>query len=395
MTENFSMQLHNKTQQYIKKSEYNTKQLYDIIKLHDISSSNIIPNRKIFINNQANQEMTQLKKHDKTKSNKLKCIKTNELFYYNGIISSSFFTERKLCKTKQNEYEFAQVLCNKNWLLVQTIFCQFSHKKIFNPKNIDIIHIGDNDGGIVSGIYYYLNFSNFAKSTGLNHVSSVVKNINWLCMGKNLNNSNDDFNRFKLYYNAISREHDISKHIIRGFANDDICNYSNYKFAKTQIFDNITPSIIFNTLSDINAEVQNIYKPILISLSLATYAKEHTLVITKLLQPTYWDSQYEKYIMLISNMFNEAYIISYPACENNMVYYEYYVISYGIPKLMYLDKLRKRFEYVNSSNSNLFDISDDMIDDDILQKIKKIKTERKKSPLSQLHELIYNLKDII
>lgn len=386
MSENFFMQLHNVTQQYTKKSEHNSKQLYNIVELHDITTPNTITNQRIFTKATASP-IEQI-----TKSNKMKTIKTHERFYYDGIISSSFFTDRNLCKMKEKEYEFSQVLCNKNWLLVHVIFSQFCHKHVFDLKNIDIINIGNSDGGIISGIHYYLNFSNLAKTTKLNHASNAIKNISWLCMDKNLNLSNKNFSKFKLYYNAISRTHNISKHIIHGFANDDICNYANYKFAKTQLFNNTTPNIIFNTLA---SEETHKYKPILISLSLATNVKEHTLIATKLLHPSKWDNIYEKYIALISNMFSETYLMAYPVCENKLAYYEYYIISYGVPKLLYLDKLRRRFEYINSSDPLLFDIIDDVLDVDVLEKIKTFKTKKIKSPLSSLHEIIDNLKDII
>lgn len=365
----FSLDLHNKARRYRKLSEHNEKKVVDMGNLYDVSNESVVSNKMLF----------EADTPEKIYNNQRR-ISTSEKFYNNGIIADMFFGEKNLSKIYKKIYLFSRIFCNKDWLLIQTIFSQLNHP-IFSQKNINVVSLG-NTPGIITGIYYYFMFSNINKTC-----ENPVKNIKWHSMDVANDEHKPLFSRFKIHYNNISPVHDIDNHIIKGFADDNIYNYNNYKLAKSTIFENDKPNIIINT--------NPYYKAILLNMALALNTNKTVISINKLYDAPSWTDSYKKFIFLATIIYKECYLLKYPVCVKNQCYYEYYIVSCDVKNTAFVEKIRNRIEHALAT-SEYIKVVDEMIENTHLYKrIEEYCFRNSQSPLDELHEIIFQLKDVL
>jgi hypothetical protein len=208
-------------------------------------------------------------------------IKTNELYYGNGIIG--------------NMYDIKE--CDYNWLLGYFFNKQFNY---LLKKNTKCFFMGFNNYSFINGMKYFSTISN----------KSIYETINIDWVGMDLNS--------QLFKNKKTEE------IIDGFKSNDLSVYSNLTQCKY---------IIENKFNKINLIINNIKPNInnnktLISASILTLSilKKDGMLLTKILSPENWDGDFLHYILLFAMLFNSVKIFRYPICKNKYIFYKYYLI---------------------------------------------------------------------
>jgi hypothetical protein len=208
-------------------------------------------------------------------------IKTNELYYGNGIIG--------------NMYDIKE--CDYNWLLGYFFNKQFN---CLLKKNTKCFFMGFNNYSFINGMKYFSTISN----------KSIYETINIDWVGMDLNS--------QLFENKITEE------MIDGFKSNDLSVYSNLNQCKY---------IIENKFNKINLIINNIKPNIdnnktLISASILALSilKKDGMLLTKILSPENWDGNFLHYILLFAMLFNSVKIFRYPICKKKYIFYKYYLV---------------------------------------------------------------------
>lgn len=364
-----------------------------IIKLYDVSLKNTLPNNNIF--DFESHEII-LKNINSIKSNYK--TKTNEKFYKNGVIENTFFNNKNDTKLI---HKFSKKICYSNWLLSFNIFLHYtSNKKLdfIKTNKIRLLNIGNGRGDFITGMYYYFNTSNISKK-----IPKLQNfNINWACIDVNNNPENSQYFKFSNLLN-----HHINPEcydIIHGESNDDILEYKNLLYLKNIIdnrFDNI--NIIYNNIKPHSDGKKNKIMLSIAILSLYTL-NNNGLMITKILEPEYWDGSYIDYIILFSLIFNKTDIFRFPIYKKNKIYYQYYLIGCRKKNLIHNTIIGRKLMFLYNKNNIinpklLSSISECVEIDELKQKLNNIKSiylsDNIETPQMELHKNINNLKDLL
>lgn len=287
----------------------------------DVSINMVLPNSLLFeydtlSNIDTFVDFTKLKSSHKSK--------TNESYYNNGILG--------------NLYKIHN--CDYNWVLSYMIFNHYYH--LFN-NCINCFHIGFGNGGFISGMEYF-----FANSKSINNVTYGSKyEINWL---------GTDIKRTK--FSAKHREN-----IIHGFKCDDLILYSNINHAKI---------IIENNMSKINLLTNNVIpnskkNKILISTAILalTVLSNDGLLLTRILNPEYWSSDFLNYILLFGMIFKNAEICRYPICKKSHIKYRYYLVCYKKKHTLHNSNIyRKMILLLRNNETERLIFLPDIVDND-------------------------------
>lgn len=364
-----------------------------IIKLFDISIINNLPNNNIF---DLESHQIILVKKNSVKSNNI--LKTSEKFYKNGFIENTFFNS----KTDTNLiHKFSKKICYYNWLLSFNIFLHYTpNKKLDFIKNnkIRLLNIGNGRGDFITGMYYYFNTSNISKK-----ITKLTNfNINWACIDINNNSENSRYLKFsellKQYINPDCYD------FIHGDSSDDILEYENLVYLKNIIerrFDDI--NIIYN---NIKPQIDGKKNKIMLSIAILSLylLNNNGLMLTKILEPEYWDGSYIDYIILFSLIFNKTDIFRFPVYKKNKIYYQYYLIGCCKKNLIYNKKIGQNLMFLlyksDIINPKLLSSITSCIEiDELKQKLINIKSiyisNNMENPQMELHKNINNLKDFL
>lgn len=320
----------------------------NILNSNDISLANILPNTNLFHlepNKLIIKDRSTVKSHFK--------IIHKEKFYKNGVIENMFFTQPEILLDDDNAQlnlvkYFSTKICDYNWLLSFNIFLYYSNSPEYSfdfVKNneVRLLNLGNGKGDFISGMYYYFTNSNISKITNdTKHLKHY--DIKWL--GTDINNTNANIYFRKLSKLLSTNIKDDTYHIIHGFSNDDILEYKNLMYIKTMV-DNKLESI--NVLYN-NIKPRMIYKKNKVLLSVAIlslYSLSNTgLMITKILEPEYWDGNFINYIVLFALIFNKTEIFRFPVYKNRKTYFRYYLSGCGKKHLIYNKILVRKLIFI-------------------------------------------------
>ena len=383
------------------------------LNLYDITLNECIPNSEIFQINISKTDTTYQRDLDKIiyidpiSKNSTKIlvesqykIKTNEKFYKNGIIENTFFnhinddinyTDIKLFSTK---------ICDYNWLLSFNIFLYYttetnSKLDFVKTKNIRLLNIGNGDGGFISGLYYYLYIS-YKSNTDHNLKQYDLK---WFGIDVNNNISDSHFLRLSKLLDKLDPN---SYQIIHGLINDDITDCKNLMYIKT---------LIENKVNDINVLYNNV-KPrgtknnIMLSIIILSIYSLNLggIMITKILEPEFWDGNFSNYLILASLLFKQTKIFRFPICKNHKTYYRYYLVGYHRKHILYNSIVGMRLIHILSNCklnqklplTNTIGNADEInIWKQKIQDIKNTFTSIIFNPITELQKNIDNLQKII
>lgn len=200
--------------------------------------------------------------------------------------------------------------CDYNWLLGYIVFKQYNH--LFNDK-IDCFHVGFGNGGFILGMQYF--FSNGAMNN---------TQIDWLGVDEKIT---------KFAFNN-------SDNVVHGvicdniMIHDTLCNIKviiNNKFNKVNLITN-------NILPILNK------KKILISIAILVLSTLHPngVLLTRILDPTYWYPDFIQYLLLFGMIFKNMEIFRYPVCKNKCVQYRYYLLCYYKKSVLYESKIYRK-----------------------------------------------------
>lgn len=380
----------------------------DILQMHDVSLECILPNNKVFQldpNKLVVKDRRLIKSHFK--------VNTDEKFYKNGVIDNMFFTQPRISLDYQKDdaktwllHYFSTHICGHNWLLSFNLFLHYtsltnaSSLDFVKTKEVRLLNIGNGKGDFISGMYYYFLNSNISK---VNNETMHLRqyDLKWLGIDTDNNASNIHFRKFnKLLNTNVDPE---TYDIIHGFATDDILEYKNLMYVKT---------MVDNKFGDVNVLYNNIkprmvYKKSKIMLSIAILSlyslNINGLMITKILEPEYWDSNFIDYLVLFSLIFNKTDIFRFPVNKKHKTYYRYYLVGCCKKNLVYNSILGRKLMFVlHNDNIEQPKLLSDITDCDEINKwkqrlliIQSAYTSTIVNPTVELQKNINQLQEII
>lgn len=378
-----------------------------------LSLNEVLPNGPFF--KLTPNKVSDITKPELRSNNK---VTTAELFYKNGIISDAFFTtpEVSLLETTDidKSYLFAQKLCDYNWLLGYIICFHYSHiickvnlKNPMSNTTINVLNMGNGKGDFIAGIYYYFNHS---KISSINHLKCYE--LDWL--GVDIENTYEflHFKKLNKYYKFKQTNeplktdrktsNSLDGHILHGYVDDNLLNDNNVQYVKTTVENRFNKTnIIFN---NIKPRMCNNKNKILLSVAmLSTTLHKNGIMITKILEPEYWDKHFINYLLLFALIFESTEIFRFPVCKNGKGYFRYYLTCHTRKKMLYnniiMIKLRSM---LNNDNIEHPEIIDDLIQNENIKEWKDIVLQHQKlylnslvNPIDELHTIIGKLKDFI
>lgn len=355
-----------------------------MLEFNDISIESALPNDNLF-----NLEPNSVKKLNKASIKSHYKMPSNDSFYKNGIISNIFFKDDitlEECKANPISH-FSKMSCNRNWLLS---FCLFSHYTInindsnskldFNKsKEVKILNTGSGNGGFITGMFYYFNSSSAMKQF----------NINWLCL---------DNNKKSIKFEELSRKYNFTDNIIHGFTNDSLIDHKNLMFIETMIENKYTNvNFIFN---NIRPRMKGNKNKILLSLAFISIASlsKNGIMITKILEPEYWSTEFNNYLILLSLLFHKTEIFRFPVCKKNKSYYRYYLSGSFRKPLLYNTVLSRKIVYLlNHTEIEQAILLGDIIESKEIDEWKEkiINTQKKYTIISNPNEEIHKIINVM
>ena len=354
-----------------------------LLNIYDITLKECIPNLTIFsisfleslekTNKQIDKHSNkQIDKHSNKQTIVIQAlskykIKTNEKFYRKGIIENTFFIKLNHLKfnslnlSESNNYEkertytnfkkFSTKLCDYNWLLSFNIFLYYTNElnsrlDFVKTKDIRLLNIGNGRCGFISGLYYYFYMSN--KSNNDNTLNQYY--LKWIGFDINNNISNSHFVKLSKLLDLLNPD---SYKIIHGIINDDITDCKNLMYIKT---------LIENEFNDVNILYNNI-KPrmekskssgIMLSIIILSLYSLNSggLMITKILEPEFWDNNFINYLTVLALLFKQTKIFRFPVCKNHITYYRYYLFGYCKKIISYNNIVGMRLIYILNTIKN-------------------------------------------
>ena len=351
-----------------------------IIEFNNISLDAVLPNGNLF-----NLEPNTVKKIDNDIKSHFK-IQSNDSFYRNGIISNMYFkNDITLEECDFNLIsEFSKISCNRDWLLSFCIFSRYTvnfsesdSKLDFNKsKEVKILITGSGNGGFITGMFYYFNSSSAMKQF----------NINWLCL---------DNNKKSIKFEEISRKYNFTDNIIHGFTNDSLIDHKNLMFIETMIenkYNNV--NFIFNNIKPRMKSNKNKILLALAFISITSLSK-NGIMITKILEPEYWSTEFNNYLILLSLLFHKTEVFRFPLCKKNKSYYSYYLAGSFRKPLLYNTVICRKIIYLlNHDEIEQAILLDDIITNTEIDEWKeKILDIQKKynvitNPNEEIHKII-------
>ena len=384
------------------------------LELNDISTKEVIPNTNLFTAYTSNETTptNEPKPNETTPTNKLRIknkkskhkILSTEKFYINGVISKTFFKKKEISLTSDKIYsgskksvlkELSVAACDHNWLLSLCVFLQFvssdamiKSKHAFNKsREIKLLITGLGNGGFISGMYHY--FYNSALSKNSNILRQY--NIDWIGI---------DSKTYDTMFEKILKHKLHGENIINGISNDNVLEPRNISLVET-IIDNRCNAVnmIFNNIKPKMTDGKN---KILISVGILAIKSlsKSGIMITKILEPEYWHTEFFNYIMLFALMFQQTSIFRFPVCKNNKSYFKYYLVGEFRKKLLFDDILVKKLYYILSTDvqlklSNEITESEEMrLWKDNIMLLKQQYTEES-NPNDKIHHIINELREIL
>ena len=315
----------------------NVKPVKDILKLHDISLDLVIPS-DLF-----NAEITNIKTIVKSNFK----VQSEEKFYGNGIISNTFFNL---------EFNDFAKYCDYDWLLSFAVFMQYfkidnesvesnSKLELVKSHNIKLFVMGPGNGGFITGLHYFINNSSMAEK-------NILKNyeINWFAM---------DYNEKKVAkFDKILNKFNFKDNILHGFVNDDLSNTNNLMYVESMLNNKFTNSnVIFN---NIKPRMKNNKSKIMVSLAYLTLStlSKSGLMITKILEPEYWDTCFINYLLLFALIFNKTEIFRFPICKGKKgkkgkTTFKYYLVGSFRKTFLYNTLLCKKIIYILNTDQTI------------------------------------------
>lgn len=270
----------------------------------DISLEVHLPNSLLFV--ECNKEKPKEKsKKGKKKKNR---IKSNELFYGDGILGNLYNLKK----------------CDYNWFFGYLFFRQYNNLfKDFNftaENNIKCFHVGLGNGGFIIGMEYYFNELS-KKKEGCD--------IQWLGIEKHLDNS-------------FILEH--KKNIIFLC----ITIYNNLNYVKNIIEDEL------NKIHLLTNHVVPKFKKnkILISMAILSITILHSngVLLTRILNLEDWDDDFLHYILLFGMIFENIQICRYPVCKKKYIRYRYYLICHGQKPILHVSNVYRKLVMLLKNN---------------------------------------------
>jgi hypothetical protein len=367
-------------------NDINFSEINKIIKLYDISIANTLPNNNLF-----DSEYHEIILFNKNYIKSTYKTSTNEKFYKNGFIENTFFNNKD--DEKNSIQKFSKKICYYNWLLSFNIFLHYTNNKkldFIKNNNIRLLNMGNGKGDFITGMYYYYYTSNISKK--IPKLSNF--NINWAGIDINNKSSNSNYCKFsdllKKYINPECYD------IIHFESNDDILEYKNFIDLKNTI-DNV--NIIYNNIKPLADGKKN---KIMLSVAiLSIYTLDNNgIMITKILEPEYWDGSYIDYIILFSLIFTKTDIFRFPIYKKNKIYYRYYLIGCCKKNLIYNTIMGRKLMFLLYKNDIinprlLSSIVECAEIDELKNKLNNIKNNYLsdiESPKVELHNNINSLK---
>jgi hypothetical protein len=379
-----------------------------ILNTNDISLTNALPDDNLFNLNSNKlliKDRSLIKSHFK--------IKNNEKFYKSGLLKNMFFTQPDLFNNElDTDYDnlklvkyFSTKICDYNWLLSFNIFLHYTnttkHSFDFVKNNeIRLLNLGNGKGDFISGMYYYFTNSNISKNT---RVAKHLKHCDIKWIGIDINNTDTNIYFRKLVRLLSTNIDKDTYHIIHGFLNDDILEYKNLMYVKTMI-DNKMDSI--NVLyNNIKPRMTNKKNKILLSVAiLSVYSLSNAgLMVTKILEPEYWDGEFINYLVLFALIFNKTEIFRFPVSKNNKTYFRYYLSGCCKKNVIHNKHIGRKLMYILQNYiieqpkllSSIIDCEEIIEWRKKILDIQKMYIETTETPITQLHTNINQLKDII
>lgn len=373
----------------------------DFLKIYDISTDEIIPNGSIFNYDSDDADVIM----DKKVKSKFK-IDTKECFYNGGIIENTFFKDRLIkemevlldanCDNSYSDKLKFETFCNHNWLL-SFVFIHKYYDNIIGRSKIKYtiipsLNIGNHNNGFIAGLHYYFYHSNISEiSNNFKHNS-----IPWLGIDCVNNKQHKCYKKISKYLHK--NKQNIDEFIIHGYLDDNILCYKNFMHVKTTVENKFgTLKILYN---NIKPTLTNNILILLAILSLKTLHK-NGIILTKILEPEYWDTNFQHQILLLSLIFNNSNIFRFPICKHGKVYFRYYLVLYQKKKLIYDDIVYKKLIYAYNNIKHIY-INDSIMQLDkikqwqeLLQNVKNNYIETIVNPIDILYNIIEKMHDVI
>lgn len=282
----------------------------------DLCTDISIPNTLLF-NDYDNNIFQSIQEKNHISSNIENKIITDELYYGNGIIGNIYNIKN----------------CDYTWLLGYFFIKQYN--KFFN-KNINCFIIGDKNNSFVNGMRYY---------------SSIPINFKY------------NIDSLRMYLNNCDNE--TSTDTINGFKDNDLTTYSNLNHCKYMIekkFGKI--NLLF---SKIKPNEKN--NKILVSIAIlsVTVLKKNGVLLTSILDPTFWDGVFLHYILLFVMIFDNVQIFRYPICKKKCIKYRYYLVCHNRKSILHNSIFYSRLSKLLNSDINRLLFLQNIIDDNCVK----------------------------
>jgi hypothetical protein len=189
------------------------------------------------------------------------------------------------------------------------------------------------------------------------------------------------------------------ENIIHGFTCDNILLHSNLNHAKV---------IIENTFNKVNLLTNNIFpklkkNKVLVSIAILslTVLQSNGVLLTRILNPEYWDSSFLHYILLFGMIFENVEIFRYPICKNKHVKYRYYLICHGKKHILYNSLVYRKLVMLLKKDETeklvfLQNITDTTLINEWKEKIlelQKIYINSSDNPQDDLNDIINKIKE--
>jgi len=347
-----NIKLQNIIRQYKKNNIVESEQLLNKL---DLLTDINIPNSLLFNYESCDNEIlfnhTIQEGLDITHLNIKNKIRTNELYYGNGIIG--------------NIHNIKD--CDYVWLLGYFFIRQYN--EFFN-KNIKCFIMGDKNNSFVNGVKYY---------------SSIPINFTY------------EIDSLRMYLDNCDKNPVTD--VISGFKDNDLMTYSNLNQCKYMIekkFDKI--NLIFNR---IKPDAKN--NKILVSVAILsiTVLKKNGVLLTNILNPTFWNGNFLHSILLFIMIFDNVQIFRYPVCKKKYIAYKYYLVCHNRKTILHNSLFYRRLiMLLKSDETDKLLFLQNIIDDDCVKRCVDNILEARRyfinnadNPEYELNKLIYNLQE--
>lgn len=252
----------------------------NLLNLYDISIEDAVPNSKIF------ERVEKIEQHVNVHSNFE--METKDKFYNDGIVGKLISNGKKSKNIKFTKF------CDRNWLVGVAFMMQYEKKCI----DINVINYGNGSNGFIAGLHYFMRDKDNV--------------IQWLGIDSKNNANHKCYRKLSKY--LTSKGKNVEDYTI---CESDLVN----------IVHNEDTTLLCNNISPKNYKI-NILLAIL-------SCNNDAILLTKILEPEYWNGSYKKYLLLFSLIYTKVSVFRFPMCHRNKAYFQYYLIGTERKKIMY------------------------------------------------------------